>query len=161
MKAASIADIKRELATKDSPELQALCLRLARYKVENKELLTYLLYEADDEQGYVSALRTEIDEMFGTLPRENVYFIKKSLRKILRKVNKYLKYSSIPQTEVEVRLHCCILMLDNQVPLKKSAVLFNMYEQQVKKIDAALAKLPEDLAFDYTADLERVRNKKS
>lgn len=161
MKAASIADIKKELATKDAPELRALCLRLARYKVENKELLTYLLYEADDEQGYVSALRTEIDEMFDTLPRENVYFIKKSLRKILRKVNKYLKYSAIPQTEVEVRLHCCILMLDNQVPLRKSAVLFNMYEQQLKKIDAALAKLPEDLVFDYNADLERVRNKKS
>src|SRR5688572_22328703 len=112
MKAASISDIKKELTEKDERELQALCLRLARYKVENKELLSYLLFEADDEAGYVSAINSEVDEMFETLPQGNVYFIKKALRRILRIVNKHLKYSGIPQTEVEVRLHCCGCILD-------------------------------------------------
>lgn len=86
MKAASINEIKKELAGKDARELQSLCLRLARYKVENKELLTYLLYEADDEGGYVSALREDVDDMFESLPQGNVYFVKKGLRKILRLV---------------------------------------------------------------------------
>src|SRR6218665_884966 len=101
MKAASINDIRKELAEKDTRELQALCLRLARYKVENKELLSYLLFEADDEAGYIAALKSEVDEMFEALPQGNVYFVKKALRRILRVVNKHLKYSAIPQTEVE------------------------------------------------------------
>ena len=42
MKAASIVTIRKELKHKSSEELQKLCLRLAAYKVENKELLTYL-----------------------------------------------------------------------------------------------------------------------
>jgi len=156
MKAASINDIRKELTEKSARELQALCLRLARYKVENKELLTYLLYEADDEAGYVSALKAEVDEMMDTLPKGNVYFVKKSLRKILRVVNKHLKYSGIPQTEVEVRLHCCNSIIEKRVPLADSTVLSNMYQQQLKKIETAWAKLPEDLQFDYTRDLERL-----
>lgn len=161
MKAASINDIRKELAEKDTRELQALCLRLARYKVENKELLSYLLFEADDEAGYIAALKSEVDEMFEALPQGNVYFVKKALRRILRVVNKHLKYSAIPQTEVEVRLHCCVCILDKHVPLANSTVLSNMYSQQVKKIGAALAKLPEDLQFDYAQDLDRVKKQTS
>lgn len=160
MKAASISDSKKELSEKNVRELQELCLRLARYKVENKELLTYMLYEADDEAGYVSALKAEVDEMMESLPQGNVYFVKKALRKILRIVNKHLKYSGIAQTEVEVRLHCCTRILEKRVPLKSSVVLSNMYNLQLKKIEAAWAKLPEDLQFDYTSDLDRVRNQK-
>lgn len=161
MKAASISDIRKELLDKSSAELQALCLRLARYKVENKELLTYLLFEADDEAGYVSAIREDIDEMFSDLPQGNVYFVKKSLRRILRTVGKHLKYSAIPQTEVEVRLFCCRRILDKRVPLEKSTVLSNMYHQQLRKINTALAKLPEDLQFDYATDLERAKKAKT
>ncbi|MGC3944933.1 MAG: hypothetical protein QM762_10525 [Chryseolinea sp.] len=160
MKAASVNDIKKELSEKNVRELQALCLRLARYKVENKELLTYMLFEADDETGYISALKSEIDEMIEALPQGNVYFVKKALRKMLRIVNKHLKYSGIAQTEVEVRLHCCLRILDKRVPLRSSVVLSNMYSLQLKKIEAAWAKLPEDLQFDYTRDLDRARTQK-
>ena len=161
MKAASLSDIKKELAEKEVRELQALCLRLARYKVENKELLTYLLYEADDEAGYVSALRSDVNDLFEELPQGNVYFIKKGLRRILRVVNKQLKYSGLPQTEVEVRMHCCACILDKRVPLSSSTVLSNMYIQQLKKIESALSKLPEDLVFDYAQDFERVKKAKT
>ena len=160
MKAASISDIKKELSEKNVRELQALCLRLARYKVENKELLTYMLYEADDEAGYASALKSEVDEMIEALPQGNVYFVKKALRKMLRIINKHLKYSGIAQTEVEVRLHCCIRILERKIPLKSSVVLSNMYNLQLKKIETAWEKLPEDLQFDYTSDLDRARNQK-
>jgi hypothetical protein len=161
MKAASLNDIRKELAEKDDRELQALCLRLARYKVENKELLTYLLYESDDEAGYVSALKSDVDALFEELPQGNVYFIKKGLRRLLRVVNKHLKYSGVPQTEVEVRIHCCVCILDKHVPLSSSTVLSNMFIQQLKKIEGAMAKLPEDLAFDYAGDFERVRKAKT
>lgn len=36
-----------------------------------------------------------------------------------------------------------------------------MYLQQIKKVEAALAKLPEDLAFDYSQEFERLKKVKT
>jgi hypothetical protein len=107
MKASSLNEIKRELVELEPKALQDLCMRLAKYKKENKELLTYLLFEAHDEAGYVNSVKAEMDELFHTLPSGNVYYIKKGLRKILRIVNKQIKYSGIKQTELELRLYFC------------------------------------------------------
>ena len=51
MRSASVHEIKQELLTLKPAELVELCLRLAKFKKENKELLNYLLFEAQDEQG--------------------------------------------------------------------------------------------------------------
>jgi hypothetical protein len=149
MKAASLNEIKRELLELDPKTIQELCMRLAKYKKENKELLTYLLFEAQDETGYVNNIKAEMDELFLTLPSGNVYYVKKSLRKILRIVNKHVKYSGSKQTELELRLHFCTKIKEAGVPLRSSAVLYNMNEQQLKKIKALLLQLPEDLQYDY------------
>jgi hypothetical protein len=153
MKAASINEIKRELFELDSKTVQEICMRLARFKKENKELLTYLLFEAHDEAGYVNSVKGEIDDLFQTLPRGNVYYIKKGLRKILRIVNKQIKYSGNKQTELELRIYFCTKMKEAGVPLRSSTVLYNMNEQQLKKIKAVLAQLPEDLQYDYERDI--------
>ena len=50
MKAATVHEIKVELSTLKAAELVDLCLRLTKFKKENKELLTYLLFEGHDEQ---------------------------------------------------------------------------------------------------------------
>lgn len=149
MKASSLNEIKKELLALDSKELQELCMRLAKYKKENKELLTYLLFEAHDESGYVSAVKAEMDELFHSLPSGNVYYIKKGLRKILRILNKQIKYSVNKQTELELRLYFCAKIRDAGVPLRSSTVLYNMNDQQLKKIKNVLAQLPEDLQYDY------------
>ena len=52
MRSSSIHEIKQELVNFKTAELTSLCLRLVRFKKENKELLTYLLFEAQDEQVY-------------------------------------------------------------------------------------------------------------
>ena len=48
MKAASIIQLKKELENKSNADLITYCLRLSKFKKENKELLTFLLFEADD-----------------------------------------------------------------------------------------------------------------
>ena len=56
MKAATIHEIKQELVTLKPAALSELCLRLAKFKKENKELLTYLLFEAHNETEYVKSV---------------------------------------------------------------------------------------------------------
>jgi hypothetical protein len=157
MKAVSLSEIKKELAHLDSKSLQQLCMRVAKYKLENKELLTYLLFEAHNESGYIGMVKAEIDELFETLPKGNVYYIKKSLRKILRITNKQIKYSGHATTELELRLYFCHKVISAGIPLHQSQVLTNLFEKQVKKLETVIAKLPEDLRYDYLSDFESLK----
>ena len=104
MNSASISEIKKELQRLDADELNAICLRLAKYKKENKELLSYLLSDAHDEAGYIRGIKAELDVMFEELDGRNLYITKKILRKILRFANRQIKYSGIAQTELELRI---------------------------------------------------------
>jgi hypothetical protein len=157
MNAVSLSEVKRELTHVSPSTLQALCLRLARYKKENKELLTYLLFEAHDESAYLERVKQEMDDLFEAIPKTNVYFIKKSLRKVLRILNKQIRYSGIKQSELELRIYFCRKVSEAGIRLLPSQVLFNMYQQQLKKIDSVLEKLPEDLQYDYHGDIKRLR----
>ena len=56
MKAATISQLKKELVKLDHGDLLDVCVRMAKFKVESKELLTYLLMKADDEIGYANDL---------------------------------------------------------------------------------------------------------
>lgn len=156
MKASSVNEIKKELRELDPDTLQDICMRLAKYKKENKELLTYLLFEAHNEQAYIENVKEEIGEQFKTLPQGNVYFIKKSLRKILRFANRQIKYSAIKQTELDIRIHFCTKMKEARVPINSNTVLNNLYQQQIKKINALLSKLPEDLQSDYEREVKHL-----
>ena len=156
MKAASLHEIKKELDTLEANKLLELCMRLGKYKKENKELLTYLLFEADDEPAYVENVKGEIDDQFGALPTGNLYYVKKSLRKILRMTNKQIRYSGARQSELELRIHFCTRLKNSGIRLDRSPVLLNLYQQQLKKINLALAKLPEDLQFDFQRAVENL-----
>ena len=84
MKPASIQEIKQELQSLSPSRLTEVCLRLARFKKDNKELLTYLLFEVADETGFIVQIKKEIDLEFEGLPKPNLYLTKKSLRKVLK-----------------------------------------------------------------------------
>lgn len=156
MKAATINELKKELQHLNVQTLQEICIRLAKYKNENKELVTYLLFEANDEPAYIENVKREIAEQFENLPPTNLYLIKKSIRKILRIANKQIKYSGSRKTEVEIRIYFCLQIKNANIKLEPGTVLYNLYHQQRKKIDQALASLPEDLRYDYQADMERL-----
>ncbi len=154
MKASSIQDIKQELATLPSPQLIELCLRLARFKQDNKALLSYLLFQAGDEQGYIAAVQEEIAEQFAHINTSSVYFIKKSLRKIIRIINRYSTYSGVKTTEAELRLFFCRQFNSAGMPAHNSKVLQHIYAAEVKKINAAIKTLHEDLQYDYEKALQ-------
>jgi len=154
MNSASLSEIKKELQRLDANALQAICLRLAKYKKENKELLSYMLSDAHDEAGYIRSVKEEMNTMFLELTDRNLYIIKKMLRKILRMVNRQIKYSGIAQSELELRIYFCEKIKAAHIPLNTGTVLYNLYHQQLKKITAVLTKLPEDYQVDYAAAIE-------
>ena len=154
MKAASIHELKQELSSVAPATVAALCLRLARYKKENKELLTYLLFEAHDEQAYIQSVQAEIQTQFRDINTSHVYFAKKSLRKILRFAGKHIKYTGSKQAEVAILIYFCTQLKTSGIPIQKSTALTSLYNQQIKKIKLALASLHEDLQHDFMKELE-------
>jgi len=154
LKTASLNELKSELIKLKPEEVFSLCMRLAKYKKENKELLTYLLFEAIDEPGYIEGIKKEIDQQLEGINKNNVYFVKKSLRKTLRITNKYIKYSGSKQTEVELLIYFCKKMKHSGLPIFTVVILNNLYQRQIQRIKKALSTLHEDLQYDFQEDLE-------
>ncbi|MDE3251552.1 MAG: hypothetical protein KGO92_02025 [Bacteroidota bacterium] len=154
MKTASIQEIKQELQALSQSKLLDLCLRLAKFKKENKELLTYLLFEAHDEEAYIKTVKDLIDEGFTELPKASLYLTKISLRRILRITARYIKYAGSKQVETALLLHFCTKLNRSGIPYTKSPVLQNLYAMQVKKAKAALLELHEDLQYDFQKELD-------
>jgi gas vesicle protein len=154
MKPATIHDIKQELTNLPPKKVLELCLRLARYKKENKELLTYLLFESTDDHAYVETIKKEIDDEFIELPKTTLYLTKKSLRKLLKSITKYSKHIASKQAEAEMLIYFCAKLKSSGIPIQKSTALTNMYKQQLKKISAVVDTLHEDLHFDYRKQLQ-------
>jgi len=157
MKAATVHEIKQELSGTRPAALAELCLRLARFKKENKELLTYLLFEAHDEAGYIAGIKLAVDEQFKEINLSHLYFVKKSLRKILRTINKHLRYMGSKQAEAELLIYFCKRIKESGIALEKSQMISNIYNNQVKKLTAVIKTLHEDLQYDYRQDLELLK----
>lgn len=153
MRSASVHELKQELLNMPAAELTELCLRLAKYKKENKELLTYLIFEANDEQGFVQAIRKEVDEQFTQINQSNLYYVKKTLRKILRNINKHTRYAGSSQVTIELLIYFCKSIKESGIPIKKNPIIANLYKNQVQKINKTLLSLHEDLQYDYAKEI--------
>ena len=73
MKAATVNELKKELETRNQAQLLSFCLRLAKFKKENKELLTFLLFEAGDIAAYVENVKQETNGLFSEINPSNIY----------------------------------------------------------------------------------------
>jgi len=158
MKAVSVKELKEELKHHTPKELLELCLRLAVFKKENKELLTYLLFESDNESSYVESVKGEIDEQFEQVNKKTYYLMKKSVRKILSHVKKYIRYSQNKQTEVELLLYFCKKLKDLKPSIHRSPRLMNLYNGQIDLIRKKLPLLHEDLQHDFGLELKSFIN---
>lgn len=156
MKAASLKEIKTELDLLHSSRLKELCVHMAKFRKENKELLTYLLFEAHDEVAFVEGVKEQMDELFKEVNKGRIYEAKKMIRKILGLVNKQIKYSGSKRTEVELRIYFCKKLKNTGITLSAGTTLGQVYLRQYLGIQHALASLHEDLRYDYEEDLKRL-----
>jgi hypothetical protein len=157
MKAASVNELKEELKSLPPARLVEVCVRLIKYKKENKELLNYLLFEAHDEEGYLRAVKNEIEAEFETVNSSNLYFAKKTIRKILRITNKHIKYAGTKETEAELLIYFCSVLKKSGIPFKKSTALNNLFLAQLKKAEKAISAMHEDLQYDYQKELDKLQ----
>ena len=156
METASISEIKKELKNLSPQQLQNIAIRLAKYKKENKELLSYLLFESFNEQNFIREVKEEIDEQFTHLNRSSLYLAKKTLRKVLRTTRKYIRFSGSKQTEVELLIYFCQKMKESGLQRRSGRVIQNMYSRQVERIKKALSMMHEDLQYDYIEEVEKL-----
>lgn len=154
IESSSISEIKKELQLLEPKQLAELCLQLAKYKKDNKEYLSYLLFHAHDKHAAVALVKEEIDVLFTEINHINLYIVKKGLRKILRYVNKNIKYIGTKEQEAELLIYYCKKIKSSRIPIQKSTVLQNLYNAQVKKINTVISKLHEDLQYDYLNEIE-------
>jgi hypothetical protein len=156
MKAASIQEIKQELLALPPGKLEEITLRLVRSKKENKELLTFLLFESHDIPGYIETVKKEMEAEFLDINVSHVYFAKKTIRKVLRTTNKFIRFSGSKIVEAELLLHFCKLVKDSGINIEKNPALKNLYQNQLKKIMKTMAGLHEDINYDLNKLLSAV-----
>ena len=153
MQTATIHDLKKELGRKEPSQVMEICLQLAKFKKENKELLTYLLFEAQNEEAFIQSIQYELDEQMPAVNSHSIYFTKKMLRKVLRQLDKYIRFSGNKKTEAELRLYFLRKMKEEELPVSRYQVLTNLWNGQVKKVKSAISKLHEDLQHDFGMEL--------
>ena len=154
MQAASIKELKLALEDRTPKEVKTMVLRLARFKKENKELLTYLLFEAHNEQQYVRQIQQEISEQFEQISSHSWYIIKKQVRKILRQTKTAIRYSGQKETEVALLLHFLKELKELRPPYQRSTVMNNLFIRLLSRTKKVLDGLHEDLQYDYILEME-------
>ena len=156
MKAVTVKELNHALNNRSPKELRDLCLRLSRFKKENKELLTYLLFESADEGSYIGSVKMEIDEQFELINKKSHYYIKKSLRKILLSTRKYIRYSQNKKTEIDLLIYYCRKLKKFTPSIQRNTGLLKLYNGQVDAIIKKVASLHEDLRYDYIQELKEL-----
>ena len=131
-----LQDIKKEIQHLSPVQTAELCLRLARYKKENK-------------------VKAEAGFMFSQLPVRS-YDAAKSMRKILRLLGKYTKFTGSKEVEIDLLLNFCnnyIHYTDRKASYKPLRMILT---RQMLKVRTLIGKLHEDVQADYTEEYNQV-----
>src|SRR5690606_2881467 len=123
-------------------------------------LLTYLLFESIDEEEYIQNIKTEIDTEFKAINTKNFFYVKKSVRKILKLIKKYSRYSLKKETEAELMLYFLFKLKELRPSIKRNATLEKLYKRQLTSVKKLISTLHEDLQYDYHQELEGLEDLK-
>lgn len=156
MKTASVKELKDELKFRSNEDLIKIVLRLSRFKKENKELLTYLLFESTDEDDYIEKVKALMDNLFLALNTANNYRLQKGVRKVLRETKKYARYSGNKETEVALLIHFCRLMRETHPQVLRSKTMRDLMARQIVLIKTRISTLHEDLQYDFEQELNMI-----
>ena len=78
------------------------------------------------------------------------------MRKILRNVKKYSRYSGKKETETELLIYFLQKMDSFKPSIYRNKTLQNLYERQLALVKKSIEKLHEDLQYDLNLELEKL-----
>jgi DNA repair photolyase len=156
MKAATAKELRDELKDRTESELREIVLRLSRFKKENKELLSYLLFESHNEEDYVANVKTHIDQQLLEINTSNGYYAKKAIRRILKETKKFIRYSGSKESEVSLLIHFCRSLQEAHPKMMKVRVVRDIVERQIVLIKVRISTLHEDLQYDFEQELNEI-----
>jgi hypothetical protein len=152
---AGLPEIKQELKSLSASELAQVVQRLARFRKENKELISFLIFHEHDLNGYLEFVKAELEAAMLDVRPDRPYLAKKTIRKVLRLANKHIRFTGSKQAEAELLIHLCGLLQGSGIDLDRNPVIGNIFRNQLQKADKAIEALHEDLQYD----LKRFRAK--
>lgn len=156
MYTAGVREIRQELEAQSPKELINIIQRLARFKKENKELLTFLLFEAHDLDGHLAAVREELLTSMLDIQPERIYLAKKTVRKTLHIANKHIRLIGSKAAEAEIRLHVCRLLQQSGLPIERNPVLQRIFQTQMRTARKAIDTLHEDLQWELLREADKL-----
>ncbi|MFN4123138.1 MAG: hypothetical protein ACK4GL_07525 [Flavobacteriales bacterium] len=146
--ATTLGILKQELQTHDRRSLIELCIQLARFKQENRELITYLLFHAKDPIAYAQGYKILIEEPFDK-HLMNPYLLTKGIRKSFRLISRYAKVSKSKEGECELYLHLAVQFVERIQGKLVHKALITLLERALKKAHQLILKMHEDFQMDY------------
>lgn len=75
----------------------------------------------------------------------------------MRTINKYTRYSGLANVEVELLIYFCTTMQEMDISVNSNKALTTIYENQLKRINKAVATLHEDLQYDYLRQINKLQ----
>lgn len=158
MDSPKLSNIRKEINELPKEILAEYCLKIAKYKTENKEFFNYLLFYSDNTAGYINEVKMIIDEGFDSLTYSD-YNSTKVLRKLTRLMNKHIKFIAEKPSEIELALYFCSQFIDKGSPKTSHKPLIGLLFRQLKRIERIIPKLNEDLQFDYQNEFDETVNR--
>ena len=149
MPSSSLSEIKKEIKYLQNEDLRDLCHRLGRFKAENKALLTYELFFKNNEDSYVETIKEELRERFSVINTDSYFYMKKTIRKVLKQIRLYSRLSRQKSTEVELLIFFCEELNALSPSIHNNRMLSNLYKRQIAGIEKKLKVLHEDLQYDF------------
>src|SRR5690606_19792382 len=102
-----------------------------------------------NETLFVENIKDFILLELSSINKSNYHLIKKSLRKILRTLKQFIRFSKNKQTEVEILGFYCQQLEQFSPSIFKNQALTNLYTQQKRLAKKALQTLHPDLQGDF------------
>lgn len=149
MKTQGLADIKKTIKNISHAELSEICLKLARFKKDNKEYVHFLLYEASNPLDYAEEVKESLLGPLTNLSRHPSLKVKE-LRKHLRVLNRHIRYTSSSEVEISLLIWYEDMLLTHAGVRQSNKALYTLFIRQLEKIRKSFAKIHEDLQFDYS-----------
>ena len=99
-----------------------------------------------------------MDVEFDSINTDSYFYMRKSIRKILRLLKKYIRYSQSKETEVELLLYFSTKLQQFSPSIFNSRALANLYQRNMDFVEKKISLLHEDLQYDYQQEIEKLTN---